>query len=404
MRAGANRTSSIGGWLASVMPGSRAEPPAGFASALLEHLADGVVACDAEGNFVLVNRRAREGSETFPATVAIPANLPQERWAEYFQLYRPGGADLLATDELPLVRALRGETVRDMRLETRAESGARAVIDVSGGPVLDADGEIQGAVVVLRDCTAQVETEARLELSSTIAANIALGVCMVSATDGTIVFTNTQWARLFGYETGELVGSHISVVNAPTDVSPEERAQEIFGALEQDGLWEGEFHNLRKDGSLVWTHANIASFEHPMHGAVWITASSDITARKEGEAALQEAAERFRTAFEEAPVGIALVGTDQKLIDANRCLCELVGWRRDELVGRALAAIEHPDDHALDAHLAAQVFNGELPRYRIAKRYLTRAGEVVPVTLTSTVVRAPEGRPLHSVLVVDERS
>src|SRR4051812_20610009 len=225
------------------MPGSRPEPPAGFASALLEDLADGIVACDADANIVLVNRRAREGSETFPAQVVIPPDLTQDRWAEYFRLYLPGGSELLTTDELPLVRALRGETVRDMRLETRGEDGARAVINVSGGPVLDADGQIQGAVVVLQDFTARFESENRLDLESTIAANIALGVSMVSAADGTIVFANEQWERLFGYTPGELVGRHISVVNAPTNVSPEERAQEIFEALEFHGVWTGEFEN-----------------------------------------------------------------------------------------------------------------------------------------------------------------
>src|SRR3954451_6971976 len=113
-----------------------------FASALVEHLADGVVACDADGNFVMLNRRVRAGAEDL-TRVALPLNVPLDRWAEHFQLYRPGGSELLATEDLPLVRALRGETVRDMTLETRfSDNGGRAVINVSGGPVLDSDGTI----------------------------------------------------------------------------------------------------------------------------------------------------------------------------------------------------------------------------------------------------------------------
>jgi PAS domain S-box-containing protein len=183
-------------------------------------------------------------------------------------------------------------------------------------------------------------------------------------------------------------------------VSPEERAQEIFQALDREGTWGGEFQNVRKDGTLLWTYANISRFEHPEHGVVWITASKDITSQKEGDGALHETAERLRAIFEDAPVGIALIGQDQHLIDANRMLCEMVGWQRDELAGQPLAAIVHPEDHDLDSRLAARVFNGEIPRYRIVMRYTTKRGDVLPVVVSGTVLRAADGRPLSTVVVV----
>jgi PAS domain S-box-containing protein len=398
----ATRRTSLGDWLATLLPGLRKAPPADFASALLEHLADGVVACDANGNIVMINRRAREGSDGFPAQVVIPPNLTPDRWAQYFQMYPPGGSALVATDDLPLLRALRGETVRDMVLETRGQNGTRAVINTSGGPVLDEDGQIQGAVVVIQDYTERAASASQLALGSAVASNIALGVSMVSATSGEIVYSNEQWERLFGYGPGELIGKHISVVNAPTLMSPEERAQEIFDALERHGTWGGEFHNVRKDGTELWTYANISRFEHPAHGTVWITASADISERKAGESALHNAAELFRAVFEDAPVGIALVDTDQQVMDANRLLCEMLGWRRDELVGRPLVALVHPQDQDIGDELEARVFNGEIPRYRVEQRYQTRGGEALHVGVTSTVLRAPDGRPLYTVKFVEE--
>src|SRR4051812_8385255 len=259
------RRTSLGEWLGSMVRESAPAPPADFASAIVEHLADGVVACDADGNFVLLNRRARDGTEEL-TPVALPIEVPREQWAEHFQLYRPGTSELLETDELPLVRALRGEIVRDMELETRfSDVGGHAVLNVSGGPVLGPDGRIEGAVVVMQDITARVESERRSELEGAIAANIALGVGMVRAKDGVIVYANEQWERLFGYGPDELIGEHISVVNAPTTVSPEERAQEIFDALERGDTWAGELENVRKDGTRLWTYASISRFEHPEH-------------------------------------------------------------------------------------------------------------------------------------------
>src|SRR3954469_12815339 len=148
----ATRRVTLGDWLASLRNGEH-EPAADFTSALVEHLADAVIACDADGTIVTLNRRARAGAEGFPAHDSVPAHIPQERWAEYFQLYPVGGTQLLATEELPLVRALRGETLHDVKLESHGTNGARAVLSVSAGPVLDTDGKARGAVAVLRDVT-----------------------------------------------------------------------------------------------------------------------------------------------------------------------------------------------------------------------------------------------------------
>src|SRR3954453_15624163 len=131
----ASRTTSLGGWLGSMV--RRPDPPTpDFASALVEHLADGVVACDADGHFVMLNRRVRDGAEDL-TSVVLPLNVPLERWAEHFQLYPLGGTELLATEDLPLVRALRGETVRDMTLETRfSDNGGGGGVTGRGGAVV----------------------------------------------------------------------------------------------------------------------------------------------------------------------------------------------------------------------------------------------------------------------------
>jgi PAS domain S-box-containing protein len=133
---------------------------------------------------------------------------------------------------------------------------------------------------------------------------------------------------------------------------------------------------------------------------VWISANTDITRLKIREDALRDAEERFRTAFEGAPVGIAMVGDDKRLIDANRALCEIVGYGREELVGKPLAELGHPDDAELDAELAAQALTGEIASYSIAKRYLAKNGDGVPVALTAAVVRAPDGTRPTGITIV----
>jgi PAS domain S-box-containing protein len=349
---------------------ARKAMPAELAAALIESLPDAVIACDSDGVIVTSNRQAHE------ILGASDEGLPE-----------------------PLARALRGEEVRGVEVEVG--DGQRKVLSVTGGPLRDSDGETVGAVVVAQDVTERVAVDERLRLQDEIAASLPAGIGLVRASDGQIVRANEAWQRMVGYAEGELVGRHLSNVTAPGRQAPELRAREIARALEQGGVWSGEIRNVRKDGTRFWCAASIAAFEHPEHGPTWILVETDISRRKATEEALRLAEERFRNVFEEAPVGIALIGNDQRLTDTNQVLSEITGYSRDELVGKTLADITHPDDVEVDASLMAKVFRGEIPRYQTVNRYMTKQGDVIAVAFTSTCVRDAADRPLHCIAIVE---
>ena len=393
------RTLGIRGTPRRQRPGSPAGLPADLSAAVIEHLPDGIAVCDARGLIVAMNRRARASADGL-APPEIPPGLTQEGWAAQFGLYKRGAAQLLPTDELPLVRALRGETVRDMVLETRPPGGGRAVLNVSAGPVLDAGGDIQGAAVVIQDVTERVEIEDRLWLQSGIVAHIDAGVALVRAADGEIIYANERLEQQVGYGPGELVGRLISEINAPTDGSPEERARELLGALGQDGGWTGEVHAVRKDGTRFWCDASVSRFEHPSHGSVWVTAFTEIGGRKAAEDTLQRAEERYRTVFEQSPAGIVLIGSDMQLLDFNDAFGDILEYPRGDLVGVSLAAIVHPDEREAHTALLGRAFAGELAMFRDERRYVTRSGRVAHVELVGSVAHAADGHPLYAITVV----
>jgi len=62
--------------------------------------------------------------------------------------------------------------------------------------------------------------------------------------------------------------------------SPEAVANEIIRSLKQAGVWHGEVHNIRKDETSFWCHANVSTFKHPQYGEVWISVNRDITESK----------------------------------------------------------------------------------------------------------------------------
>lgn len=361
-----------------------------LASALLESLADPVLACDAEGTIVLANRSARTilGSSGDP--------VPPEEWTLRCPIYRPDGTQVTRTEDLPLAHALKGEVVRDVRLEVRPD-GRRRIMSVSGSPVRGPGGELLGAVLVMREITDRVALDDRLRLESAVASNVADGIALIRASDGEIMYANESWELMFGYEHGELVGERVSRVNAPTEEGPVERATKIAGALERDGVWTGEVHNVRRDGTRFWTSASVSAFEDPEQGAVWAVIQTDMTERRVAEETLRAAEERFHQIFDEGPIGTLVLDNDRCIADANQVFCDITGYRRDELVGKLLSDIARPDDLDLEGELEVRLDSGEIPRYRLEKRLVTKNAEAVLVAQTTTVVRGSDGDPRYRV-------
>ena len=243
--------------------------------------------------------------------------------------------------------------------------------------------------------------EDELRFQSAIAEHLAEAVVLIKAADGEIVYVNPTAADMFGYTRDELVGAAIAQLNVPTDQAPAALAAELFDGLERDGAWSGEVEHVRKDGSRFWCSVSVSPFEHPEHGTVWTSVHTDVTERRAADQALRSAEEHFRRAFEDSPVGIALVGTDLRLIDTNRALCEITGFTRDELVGKRFEDIAHPDDAPDERELARRALAGEIPRHRVEARVITKRGDVVRVAQTATVVRGPDDRPAGGLVIVD---
>ncbi|HEY0545203.1 MAG TPA: EAL domain-containing protein [Pyrinomonadaceae bacterium] len=114
--------------------------------------------------------------------------------------------------------------------------------------------------------------------------------------------------------------------------------------------------------------------------------------------ALRQSEEHFRSAFDYAAVGMALVGTDGRWLSVNRSLCKLVGYSETELLETNFQSITHPDD--LGASLADlyQMLEGTLINSTREKRYIHKEGRVVWATVSASSVFDESGKPMHFIL------
>jgi hypothetical protein len=127
-----------------------------FLKAVLESLEAGLVACNQAGIISLSNRSAREH-------FGVPDEpLPLERWQEFYQLYEADGKTPMRTEDLPLVRALRGEQVRNFEMVICPRNLPARTVLVSGQPIVDEEGRRRGAVVVFPDITDRKQLEEQL--------------------------------------------------------------------------------------------------------------------------------------------------------------------------------------------------------------------------------------------------
>lgn len=153
----------------------------------------------------------------------------------------------------------------------------------------------------------EIETRKRNEetllLHSEMVKNMSEGVSLIGFDDGIIKYVNPKLKQMFGYKTAEMIGKNVSIVNAPTDESPEERAKEIMKTIQQTGEWHGEVLNIKKDGATFWCSANVSVFNHPAYGKVMLSTHSDITERKRVEKALAESEASLQKAQEIAKMG-----------------------------------------------------------------------------------------------------
>jgi diguanylate cyclase (GGDEF)-like protein/PAS domain S-box-containing protein len=299
--------------------------------------------------------------------------------------------------------ALAGER---SRFEHRPADGAR-VYDIDVAPI-EQEGEIVGGLAIGRDITQRKQMERSLAHGTRELRDLhAQASDVVARSDGEAVYTyvSPAAARVYGFAPEAMVGRSVYDFVHPDDHAAHRRLREALAAGTEEEV--GERRMKMSTGGWRWVETRCRALRDDDGRFVGVQSSArDITDRKAAEEAGRIAGEQFRTSFDEALIGIALVALDGSWLRVNEALCDIMGRDREALLAMTFQDITHPED--LDADLAQlqQTLAGERTGYQMEKRYLRPDGSVVWALLSVSLVRDPEGEPLHfisQVLDISER-
>jgi len=301
-------------------------------AALVEFSKDAIIAETLDGVIESWNRGAQE----------LFGYSPEEAVGKPIaMLLAPDRRDEL-TESLAQIK--RGERVDALETVRIAKDGRAIDVSMRISLVYDADGELVGASSISRDITDQKLLEAQLRRSSRYF-DLSRDLTVAVGFDGYFKSVNPALEHILGWSREEfLTRPFIDMVHVDDRAAT---LREVEGLADGNVTFSLVNRYAAKDGSYRWLDWNaIVPPDEPLMYA----SARDMTERMEMETALREAEQRFRTAFDRAPIGVCLLSLDPsdpgRLLQVNPALAEILGSSVEELTGAPVSSLTHPDDHA----------------------------------------------------------
>ena len=202
-------------------------------------------------------------------------------------------------------------------------------------PIHNTDGAVIGVLGTIADITQQRETESIVQIQLTAIEASTEGIALLSM-DGDFVYVNQAHAQLFGYaHAATLIGKNWRILYDPEEAQRYET--EVLPALQQQGHWQGEAIAQRRDGSTFAEEVSVTLLKDD--GLLCVC--RDVSERKQAEAALRQAEEKYRSIFENAVEGIFQTTLEGHYLTANPMLAKLYGYDSPQTLITSLTDIRH---------------------------------------------------------------
>ncbi|HEX4561558.1 MAG TPA: PAS domain S-box protein [Gemmatimonadales bacterium] len=219
-----------------------------------------------------------------------------------------------------------------------------------------------------------------------------------STPDGRVLDANRNLVELLGYPSRSTL---LATSAARLYVDPNDRERWKAIVHEKGEVRAFEMRMRRHSGGSIWVRQSVRAVRDAEGGIEYEGAIEDITERTCAERALRVSEERYGAAFEQAAIGLAEVSPAGRFLRVNRYLCERLGYSEAELLQKTVIDITHPDDVVATREYLVDAPEHAGP-FRREKRYLRKDGAPIWSSLTTSLVRTPDGGPSFFITVIED--
>ena len=369
----------------------------GLSREAIEALPAAVYMTDAEGRLIFYNEAAA-------ALWGCRPELGESKFCGSWKLYWPDGTPL-PHDECPMALALRQRRpIHGTEAVAERPDGTRVPFIPYPTPLFDATGRLTGAINMLVDISERKRAEEALaEREAQLAAFVEHAPAAIAMFDREMRYLAVSRRFVVDYHLppgAQLIGrSHYEVCpNLP------QRWRDIHArVLAGEELSQEEDQYTRYDGltdCVRWSMAPWRRANGNIGGALLF--AEIITEQVAVRRALAESEARFRATFENAAVGVVLVGPDGTFLRVNDSFSRILGYSTQEIKTKSFRSLTHPDDLEASLSVLKKTLAGEADSYCIEKRYIRKDGGIVWANLNVGCVRKADGAVDYFISLIED--
>ena len=204
---------------------------------------------------------------------------------------------------------------------------------------------------------------------------------------GRFISANPALAHLHGYDSPSELIEAIGSIRDQLFRDPDLHRELIRLVKEHDAVSNFEAPMRRKDGSEHWVSVNVRAFRNDEGRILFYEGTMrDITKRREAEQALAESEERYRTVIEHSNDGIAIArGGVHEYVNSR--FVTMFGYDSpDEIVGKPISLIVHPDDRERVLNIHTRRWKGQPVPARYEFQGVTKTGTAISIEVSAAEV------------------
>lgn len=351
-----------------------AEEAQKLSAQLLNSTSDSVFLIDLDGKFIYLNEAAWK-SRGYAQDELMAMNVRE--------LTTPEPGKLIATRIKELLE--KGHVVFES--EHRCKDGSIISVEVCSRLI-----ESSGRKLILsssRDITDRKKTEAML-MQHKLVIDTSIDGFWVSDMQGHLLEANEAYAKMSGYSVDELLGMHISQLEA-IEQQPQDVHAHIAKVVAQ-GHDRFETRHRHKDGHEIYIEVSVTYMAEPQRMFVFCR---DITERTGRDKAINHARMELQDLYDQAPCGYHSLDSEGRIVKINQTEADWLGYERAELIGRKIQEVQTPSS-LLTFAKNYPVFKEKGHIENVEYELVRKDGSTFFVLLSATIVKDADGNFIMS--------